>query len=228
MGIFGPQWEGHPEALFAGWRRRVRDDDVVLIPGDISWAMRLEDALVDLQALAALPGTKVLLRGNHDYWWPSLSKLRALLPSGMFAVQNDAVRVGPYLIAGTRGWITPGSPGFTAADQKIYERELTRLSLSLKALAREGPGVRVAMLHFPPTNLRGEASGFTELLGASQLDALVFGHVHGDAAVPLPELPGVAVHFVAADRIGFEPRLIHPGPAAPVAAEGSGGAVPDA
>lgn len=214
MDVFGPRWAEHPGSFFAGWRRVVGEGDVVLIPGDISWAMRLEEALVDLEAIAELPGTKVLLRGNHDYWWPSLSRLRAALPERMLAVQNDAVRVGPYVVGGTRGWIAPGSPGFEAADLKIYQREVARLALSLQAMRRAGPGIRVAMLHFPPTNPRGEPSGFTELLAEAELDALVFGHVHGDAAVPLPELPGVAVHFVAADRIGFEPRLIHPGPPA--------------
>lgn len=94
MTVFGDTWAGHPEAFFRGWRRTVADDDLVLVPGDISWAMSLEDALGDLRAIAALPGRKVLLRGNHDYWWPSVSKLRAALPEGMYALQNDALRFG--------------------------------------------------------------------------------------------------------------------------------------
>ena|SRR5690606_18557091 len=104
MDIFGPGWDGHPEAFFDGWRSVVGDDDVVLVPGDLSWAMRLDDALVDLRDIADLPGRKVILRGNHDYWWPSISKLRKVLPDGMVAIQNDAVVVDEVVIAGTRGW----------------------------------------------------------------------------------------------------------------------------
>ena len=208
MDVFGPNWAGHPQAFFDGWRRVVRDDDLVLIAGDISWAMRLDEARVDLEAIAALPGSKVLLRGNHDYWWPSLAKLRAALPPRMHVVQNDAVRVGDVVVGGTRGWICPGSPGFDDHDLKVYEREVQRLTLSLAAMAAIGGTYRVVMLHFPPTNARGEPTGFTEALRRARPDALVFGHVHGDAAVAVPELPGTTVAFVAADRVGFEPVLL--------------------
>lgn len=209
MTVFGPAWAEHPEAFFAGWRRVVGDDDLVLVPGDVSWAMRLEEARVDLEAIAALPGTKVLLRGNHDYWWPAIGKLRAALPPRMLAVQNDAVRVGDVVVGGTRGWLCPGAHAFGEHDRTVYEREAARLRLSLEAMARAGEGYRVVMLHFPPTNVRGEASAFTDLLAAAAPDAVVFGHVHGDAAVPVPDLgPATRVRFVAADRVGFEPVLL--------------------
>jgi uncharacterized protein len=208
MTVFGPTWAGHPAAFFEGWRRVVRADDLVLVPGDVSWAMRWEDARVDLDAIAGLPGTKVLLRGNHDYWWPSIGKLRAGLPPGMLAVQNDAVRVGDVIVGGTRGWICPGTHGFGEHDLKVYEREIGRLRLSLDAMAAAGPGYRVVMLHFPPTNARGDPSGFTEALAVARPDALVFGHVHGDAPVALPDLPGTRVVFAAADRIGFRPVVV--------------------
>jgi len=209
MDVFGHGWAEHPAAFFDGWRRVVRDDDLVLVAGDISWAMRLEEARVDLEAIAALPGTKVLLRGNHDYWWPSLTKLRGELPPRMHVVQNDAVRIGEVVVGGTRGWLCPGSPGFGDHDRKVYEREVTRLKLSLQAMERLGGRYRVVMLHFPPTNTRGDPSGFTELLRAAGPEAVVFGHVHGDAPVVRPELPGTRVAFVAADRIGFEPVVLH-------------------
>ena len=94
MTVFGPGWAGHPQAIFERWPQVVRDEDLVLLPGDLSWAMKLQEALGDLERVAALPGTKVLLRGNHDYWWPAIGRLRAALPAGMLALQNDAVRVG--------------------------------------------------------------------------------------------------------------------------------------
>lgn len=136
MTIFGPSWEGHPDAFFQGWREVVGEHDIVLVPGDVSWAMRLEEAMLDLRDIADLPGRKVLLRGNHDYWWPSISKLRRALPAGMYAVQNDALALDGVVIAGARGWICPGSHGFGEQDEKIYRREVERLRLSLQAAAR--------------------------------------------------------------------------------------------
>jgi len=209
MTIFGPGWEGHPDAFFEGWRSVVADDDVVLVPGDLSWAMRFEDALVDLRAIADLPGRKVLLRGNHDYWWPSISKLRRGLPEGMYAVQNDAIALDGVVVAGTRGWVCPGSRGYTEQDEKIYRREVERLALSLRAAERLEGAYRAVMLHFPPTNARLEPSEFTRLLLDAAPDALVFGHVHGEPEGILERLDAIDVHFVAADALGFVPRLIH-------------------
>lgn len=207
MTVFGQAWDGHPRAFFDGWRSVVGDDDIVLVPGDISWAMRLPDALADLHDIAALPGRKVLLRGNHDYWWPSITKLRNALPAGMFAVQNDALALDGVVVSGTRGWNTPGSHGFAEEDQRIYQRELDRLALSLAAGRKLEGHYRVVMLHFPPTNVRLEPSGFTQLIEEYRPDALVFGHVHSGDRV-LSALGDVAVHFVAADALAFTPRLI--------------------
>ncbi|MEJ2359772.1 MAG: metallophosphoesterase [Deinococcales bacterium] len=209
MTIFGETWRGHPDAFFDGWRSVVEDDDLVLVPGDLSWAMRFEDALIDLADIAALPGRKVILRGNHDYWWPSISKLRRGLPPGMYAVQNDAVALDGVVVAGTRGWVCPGSRGFTEQDEKIYRREVERLALSLRAAERLEGDYRVVMLHFPPTNPRLEPSEFTRLLLDAAPDALVFGHVHGEPEGVLERLDAIDVHFVAADALGFVPRLIH-------------------
>ena len=207
MSVFGGAWEVHPEAFFEGWRSVVRDDDIVLVPGDISWAMRLDEALLDLEDIAELPGRKVILRGNHDYWWPSISRLRKALPDGMYAVQNDALELDGVVISGTRGWVTPGSRGFTAEDERIYQRELERLGLSLDAARRLDGRYRVVMLHFPPTNNRLEPSGFTSAIESYAPDALVFGHVHGDDPV-LTRLGDIDVYFVAADALGFVPALI--------------------
>ena len=210
MDIFGPGWEGHPESFFEGWRETVRDGDLVLVPGDISWALRLEDALVDLRAIAELPGEKVLLRGNHDYWWPSISRLRNELPAGMHAIQNDALRFGEYVVAGSRGWTCPGSFGFTEQDRRIYVREVERLRLSLEAARRLGPGKLCVMLHFPPTNPAGDESEVIRLLREYEPHAVVYGHVHGEATGSSPAAShGLPLHFVAADAVRFRPQLIH-------------------
>lgn len=208
MDVFGEGWEGHPEAFFEGWQRTVREGDLVLVPGDISWAMRFEDALQDLEDIAALPGRKVLVRGNHDYWWPSISKLRAGLPAGMYAIQNDALEIDGVVVAGTRGWVCPGSHGFDEKDEKIYRREAERLRLSLAAAERLDGRHFVVMLHFPPTNARLERSAFLAAIERAAPDALVFGHVHGAREPVLDRLPGIDVHFVAADALGFVPKRI--------------------
>lgn len=137
MSIFGPNWDNHAERIAAAWRERVSDEDAVLIPGDISWAMQLDEARLDIEYIAALPGKKVIMRGNHDYWWGSISKVRDMLPCCMYALQNDTVELGSVTIAGSRGWICPGSSGFDSeTDQKIYDREVIRLQLSLSGANR--------------------------------------------------------------------------------------------
>ncbi len=136
MQVFGAHWEGHWDRIRADWRARVQPEDTVLIPGDISWAMQIENAMDDLRAIAELPGRKILLRGNHDYWWCGISRLRELLPTGMYALQNDAMRLEDTAYCGTRGWTLPAGAG-AAEDEKIYRRELLRMEMSLEALGEE-------------------------------------------------------------------------------------------
>ena len=209
MTVFGPHWAGHPEAIYARWPEVVRGDDLVLLPGDLSWAMRLPEALRDLSTLEGLPGTKVLSRGNHDYWWPAIGKLRAALPEGMYAVQNDALRFGEVTVCGTRGWTTPGAEHFTAEDERIYKREAERLSLALQSARRLGGERTVLMLHYPPTGPNFAPTLFTELIEMYRPDAVVYGHLHG---VPversLRSWQGVPCHLVAADGLHFRPKLI--------------------
>lgn len=211
MTVFGPQWAGHPQAILDAWQALVRPEDVVLLPGDLSWSMRLEDALTDLAPIAALPGQKVLLRGNHDYWWPTISRLRAALPAGTFAIQNDALRLGDLVVCGTRGWITPEAEQFNAEDGKIYARETERLRLSLEA-ARKLQSERsytVLMLHYPPTAAQFAPTAFTDLIERYRPDQVVYGHLHG---VPiersLRQWDGIPTHLVASDALRFVPKLL--------------------
>ena len=150
MAVFGAHWEGHWEKICQDWRARVTTQDVVLIPGDISWAMQLEHALDDLHAIAALPGRKILLRGNHDYWWSSLTRVREALPEGMYALQNDAMTLEGITFCGSRGWTCPQSAGDTE-NERLYARELLRLRMSLECARKRSPdGLVVALTHFPP------------------------------------------------------------------------------
>ncbi|MDR6217554.1 metallophosphoesterase [Deinococcus soli (ex Cha et al. 2016)] len=211
MTVFGPQWAGHPQAIFDEWRAAVRDEDLVLLPGDLSWAMRLPEAMQDLAPVAALPGTKVLLRGNHDYWWPTASKLRAALPDGMLAVVNDAVRVGNVVVCGSRGWITPGFEPLGADDQRLLDREAERLSLSVQAARsiRQPGDHLILMLHYPPANPPYPANPITRVIDDARPDQIVYGHLHGVAPErAMRHVNGVPAHLVAADGLKFRPRLL--------------------
>ena len=189
MDVFGAHWENHFERISEDWRARVGDQDVVLIPGDISWAMQLDRALEDLRRIGTLPGRKLILRGNHDYWWSSLTQLRSNLPENMHAVQNDAYDAGDVVFCGTRGWTLPqagieetaeGAAG--SQDEKIYRREVMRLEMSLQA-ARRLAGERpvFAMMHYPPLLPEYARSGteFTRLLTQYGVSRCVYGHLHG-------------------------------------------------
>jgi hypothetical protein len=206
MTIFGPAWQGHPEAFFRGWREVVGPEDLVIVAGDISWAMRLAEAIPDLLDLASLPGRKVLLKGNHDYWWPSISRLRAVLPEGMYALQNDALVLGGVAVAGTRGWEYPPK---TPEDEKIFAREVERLGLSLKALKGQPYRHLVLAFHFPPFGPGGEASPLLEIAAEAGPSAIVYGHLHGADPERLPQAyRGIPLHLVAADALGFRPKMI--------------------
>ncbi|MFD2610007.1 metallophosphoesterase [Deinococcus taklimakanensis] len=211
MTVFGPQWAGHPQAIFDHWRELVRPEDVVLLPGDLSWAMRLQDALVDLEPVAALPGTKVLLRGNHDYWWPTVSRLRAALPPGMLAVQNDAVRVGNVVVCGSRGWLTPGHEPLSGDDARLLNREAERLNLSVQAARKlRQPGDHLLlMLHYPPATPPYPRNPLTQVIEDARPDLVVYGHLHGVSPErAMRHVSGIPAHLVAADGLKFRPKLL--------------------
>ena len=203
MDVFGSHWEGHFGKISADWRERVGQDDLVLIPGDISWAMQLEQALPDLLKIAELPGHKVLLRGNHDYWWSGIGRLRALLPEKMYAVQNDALRFGDFTVAGSRGWTLPGTGG-SAEDERIYQRELGRLSLSLGQAARLG-GTLLVMTHFPPVGENGAETEVSRLISEAGTRFCVYGHLHGASGHSAFNgfLSGTDYACVACDQLYF-------------------------
>ena len=209
MDVFGARWKDHAERIKEAWQNTVREDDLVLIPGDISWAMYLQDAIADLAFIGSLRGKKLLLRGNHDYWWQSVTKVRTALPEGTFALQNDVFRFGEITVCGTRGWTVPESAHFKeSADRKLFERELIRLDLSLNRLE---PGTTaVGMLHYPPFSESGEKSAFAKRFEEAGVKHVVYGHLHG-ASLKFAfngEKDGVTYHCVSADSLDFAPKRI--------------------
>lgn len=204
MDVFGEHWKDHFQRISADWESRVAPEDVVLLPGDLSWAMRLEEALEDLRSIGRLPGTKILLRGNHDYWWGSVGQVRRALPEGMYALQNDSLLIGGRLYAGSRGWTLPG-PESTEEDARIYSRERLRLEMSLKhARGRDADAPITAMMHYPP--LTDGESGFSDLLEAYGVTDCVYGHLHGAAiyGAVRGERGGVRYHQVSCDGLDFK------------------------
>ena len=208
MDVFGAHWEGHFEKIEQDWRSRVQPDDTVLVPGDLSWAMTLEEAAPDLKRICALPGRKLLLRGNHDYWWSSLTQLRCRLPERMHAVQNDAFDAGGLVVCGTRGWTIPGQ-GASAQDEKIYKREELRLRMSLDAAKKLANGRPIlAMMHYPPLLPEHRAAGtaFTRLLTEYGVTRCVYGHLHSQSVQRglHSVYDGVRYDLVSCDSLGFQ------------------------
>lgn len=228
MEVFGSKWKNHPEKISANWLKLIKDDDLVLLPGDISWAMRPEEAKVDLDWIDALPGTKVMLRGNHDYWWSSLRKVEKVLPSSIHLVQNNVFRWKDVVIGGSRLWDTPeysfgnfieyvNNPranALTKVDnpveaEKIFERELARLELSLKAMPRDTK-IKIAMTHYPPIGGDLQASRASALFEKYGISHCVFGHLHNvrDHELPFGSRNGVDYTLVSCDYVDFCPVKI--------------------
>ena len=244
MEPFGPKWHRHAERLAENWRAAIGEDDLVLVPGDISWALKLDRATTDLEYLGELPGTKVISKGNHDYWWSSNAKVRAALPARMHAVQGEAVRVGRVVVGGTRLWDVPGvdfdglidcrpnplnpdaensrerSEEQVARDLALYEREVGRLKLALEAIEAEAAegDLRVVMVHYPPCSATLEPNELTALFEAHRIDHVVFGHLHSLydplPAVPFGERTGVRYHLTSLDYLDCQPAEIASAPAA--------------
>ncbi|SHF20836.1 metallophosphoesterase [Desulforamulus putei] len=209
MDIFNPEWHRHYQKIYENWWALVQPDDIVLLPGDISWATRLEEARHDVDFLGLLPGTIYAVPGNHDYWWQGISKTRAFVPGNVKLIQNDHAMVGDTAICGARGWTCPNSHQFTEQDEKIYKRELIRLENSLRSI-KGNPGEIIVMMHFMPTNENHERSGFIDLFCEFKVSRVVYGHLHDRARnYRLPdEAWGIKFHLVSADYINFSPVLI--------------------
>jgi predicted phosphohydrolase len=209
MDVFGEIWRDHAGRMAEAWDRVVRQEDAVLLPGDLSWARNLREAERDLAWIGARPGRKVLLRGNHDSWWSSLSQVERALPPGCVPLQNNAVGLPDCVIVGARGWTHPDDPTAEPGVAKIFERELERLRLSIRdadeRLDRALP--RVAMLHFPPWIEGRPPTEVVAILRAGGVGACVYGHLHGDdhSFAVVGEHAGIRFQLVAADAVGFAP-----------------------
>lgn len=202
MDIFGGAWDNYWQKICEDWQAKVNDEDVVLIAGDISWAMSLDNALADIKEIEKLKGNKVFIKGNHDYWWASLSKIRAVLDDKTFVIQNDALKFGNCIIAGSRLWNIVNQ---TSDDKTICKREAMRLEMSLEkaqSMRKEGD-ILIAMCHFPPFDATLADSEYTAIFEKYKVDSVVYGHLHGKdcRAVKYLEKNGVKYYLTSCDQI---------------------------
>lgn len=207
MDKFG--WTRHYEQIRDHWLEVVGPEDTVLVPGDISWALKLDQARYDFEWIHALPGKKVLSPGNHCYYAQSKRKVRKTLPPGMEWVDADYTLVEEYAVAGTRGWNLPGDSVWDeGTDRKIYDRQVGRLRLALESAVKEHPDKeRIAMLHFPPVTARVNTSDFMELLKEYEVKVCIYGHLHGRAHRDAVEgmVEGVRLKLVSCDYLNYKP-----------------------
>ncbi len=220
MEVFGRRWQGYVEKLERNWRAVVEPTDTVVIPGDISWAMKLTEALPDLQFLNSLPGQKLIGKGNHDFWWMTAKKMTDFFTEHnldtLHILNNNAYLVEGQILCGTRGWFLEERQQVAVGEvdyDKIVNREVIRLRLSLdeavrlqkKAAEESGltPPISV-FLHFPPVWMDFVCRPFVDVLHEYGDPPCYFGHIHGCYHVPLQtEFEGIPLHLIASDALDF-------------------------
>ena len=208
MDIFG--WGDHREKILQDWTEKVASEDVVILAGDISWALKFEEAKENLDEINSLQGKKIILKGNHDYWWQSVNKMKKAYPE-IFFLHNNSYLDEKYLIVGTRGWVVPQSADFTQEDRRIFEREMGRLNNSLASAGDATGRIRIVAMHYPPVNEKNQESEITRWIGEHRFDHMLYGHLHGPESfrnVYQGEKNGTLYHLVSADYLEFRLKKI--------------------
>ena len=181
MDIFGFEWEGYMNKIKNNWLDTVEKNDTVLIPGDVSWATYLDKTIADFDFLESLPGNKIIIKGNHDYWWETVSKVKRVLTENKIKtiriLHNDSFEIDNASVYGTRGWILKNSANFSQHDKKIYYREVERLKLSIRS-GKERKDYKIVMLHYPPISPTNKENEFTQICDEHEIDICIFGHLH--------------------------------------------------
>ncbi len=212
MSIFGKKWEGHEEKIKEDWIEKVKENDLVVIPGDFSWSTYLKDTYEDFVFLNQLPGKKILLKGNHDYWWTTLTSMRKFLKQNQLKnidfIYNTAYQFADKIIVGTRGW----GQNEEAEDQKLLKREVARLELSLQEAIKinENQEEVIVFLHYPPiTNyniINNEQSDFIKVMKRYGIKRCYYAHLHSLSIKEAVEGQYYGINFklVSADSLDFK------------------------
>lgn len=210
MDKFGDNWRNHPKKIKSNWISKIEKNDTILIGGDISWAMNLEQFAPDFEFLKSLEGRKIIGRGNHDYWWASSSNMSDMDENTEF-IKNGYTVYEDIHICMTRGWICPNDSLFTAHDEKIYNREVNRLERIILDAKRDNAKRLLVLMHYPPTNDKKEKSGFTEIFEKYSVEIVVYGHLHGKKCFDLSlkgKVGGTDYYLTSADYLNFIPKRI--------------------
>lgn len=200
-------WENHTERLMANWKRLVGAEDTVILPGDFSWGLKLDDTLEDFKFLHSLPGKKILLKGNHDLWWSTAKKIRELWESNGFddmeLIYNSCAVAENYAIAGTRGWFYDDT-----GSKKVLLREAGRLNMSLLEAEKTGLPVKV-FLHYPPVYGSEVCDTVLNVLKEHNVKQVYYGHIHGKGRNnAVKEYDGIKFTLISCDCIDFTPYFI--------------------
>lgn len=212
MDIFGENWINHDKKIFDNWKQSVAENDIVFLPGDISWALKLSEAKEDLETLNMLPGIKFISKGNHDYWWSGISKMNSLNFKSLNFIYNNAYVIDNIGICGTRGWSAKDSSDFDKKDEKIFNRELMRLRNSIEALKNINSETitKIALLHYPPFDQNLQPNEFGEILDEENFDICLYGHLHGIGHEFIKEgkIGNVTYYCVSSDYLDFKLKKI--------------------
>ncbi len=206
MDIFGSNWDSHQEKIIESWKNTVKEEDTVLVLGDTSWGINIEEAKPDLDIINNLPGKKIFIKGNHDYWWTTVTSLNKLYEDMKF-LQTNFYEYEDYAICGGRGWICPNEVKFDENDEKIYRREENRIRISLQNAQKRGHTKFIVITHYPPTNDKLEDSIFTKLFEEYKVEKVIYGHLHGKESfkMGLKEVRnGVEYILASCDYINFQ------------------------
>lgn len=209
MDIFGG-WQDYVQRLESNWRKLVTDKDTVVIAGDISWAMKLENSLDDFKFLDSLPGQKLIFKGNHDYWWQTMKKMDSWLnENGMYSIKimhNSAVEVGSFAVCGSRGWFFDAE---NDPDNKILLREAGRVRRSIEEAEKTGLEP-IVFLHYPPLTTSVVCNEIVDVLREKNIKRCYYGHLHGPSLKNafIGECDGIKFDVISADFLKFCPKLI--------------------
>ena len=208
MDIFGDMWLDHHDRIADAWAGIVSTEDTVLVAGDHSWALRFDEAQLDLDFIARRPGKKILIRGNHDYWWrrEATNKLQSKVDSSIYLMHGRGIVVDNIGITGTRGWRLEEGDDAESNDARVVNRELMYLERGLQEIP-ENVERKIVMLHYPPFDSDMEPNQFAEMLQAYHVDVLVYGHIHGGTYLE-GDVNGIQYHLVAVDHTDFRPVMI--------------------
>ncbi len=220
MEVFGKRWADYIGRLKSNWIKLVTDSDTVIIPGDISWALTLDEAESDLKFLDSLPGKKILGKGNHDFWWSTMKKHSAFFENKnintISFLFNNAYETEDFIIAGTRGWYHDEDASTMPNDadfEKLTKRETQRLKMSLDAaieIKKSSPDKEILVfMHFPPFWNGVESESIVNMLCEYNIKRVYYGHIHGSYSIPpVTEHKGIKMHIISADYLEFIPKII--------------------